>query len=73
MLLAAGGANYSVQEENKGDFQGYKNTTRAFYEEKDKNTKVKAVYNTGPLSTTPMDISGRSMVASQTEFKQNLK
>jgi hypothetical protein len=73
MLLAAGGANYSVQEDNKGDFSGYKNTTKAFYEEKDKNTQVKAIYETGPLSMTPCDISGRSMVASQTEFKQNLK
>jgi len=71
MLLNAGGANYSVQEDNKGDFSNYKNTTKSFYSEKDKETQVKAVYHTGPLSVTPCDISGRAMVASQTEFKSN--
>lgn len=72
MLLAAGGANYSVQEEDKGNFSDYKNTTKSFYQEKDKNTSVKVVYDTGPLSVTPCDISGRSMVASQSEFKSNI-
>jgi len=30
-LLAAGGANYSVQEEAKGDFKSYKGTTATFH------------------------------------------
>jgi len=74
-LLAAGGANYSVQESDKGDFSGYKQTTKDFYSEKDKNTKLTDVlYDKGPLSReTPIDIGGRSMVAAQSEFKQNIK
>jgi len=73
-LLAIGGANYSVQESNKGDFSNYKTTTKEFYSEKDSQTQVKGlVYEKGPLSVTPMDIGGRSMVASQSEFKSNLR
>ena len=54
------GANYSVQEADKGNFGSYKTATKQFYEEKDRQTKVKpAIYHTGPLSTTPVDISGR--------------
>jgi len=30
-LLAAGGANYSVQAEDKGDFRSYKGTTASFH------------------------------------------
>jgi len=74
-LLAAGGANYSVQESHKGDFSGYKQTTKDFYAEKDKVTKLTDVlYDKGPLAReTPIDIGGRSMVAAQSEFKQNIK
>jgi len=73
-LLAAGGANYSVQESNKGDFSGYKQTTKDFYSAKEKDTKLsEIVYEKGPLAITPMDIQGRNMVASQSEFKGNLK
>jgi len=71
MLLKAGGANYSVQDDNKGDFSSYKTQTKNFYSVKDKQTAVKAVYNTGPLSVTPCDISGRAMVAAQSDFKKN--
>jgi len=71
-LLRAGGANYSVQEENKGDFTSYKTQTRQFYEEKDKQTKVKPIYNTGPLTTTPVDLSGRPTVAAPTEALANM-
>jgi hypothetical protein len=72
-LLAAGGANYSVQESDKGDFSSYKKSTREFYTETEKKGTVSAiVYQTGPLTTTPMDISGRSMVASQSDFRGNL-
>jgi len=71
-LLSAGGANYSVQESNKGDFSSYKNKTKQFYSETDKKTPaVKVVYNTGPLSTTPCDISGRPTVASTSEAHKN--
>ncbi len=72
MLLKAGGANYSVQEENKGNFGDYKKVTHQFYQQKDKETALKkVVYAEGPLTTTPCDISGISMVASQSEFFKN--
>jgi len=70
-LLAAGGANYSVQESNKGDFTSYKKKTKEFYDETDKKTAVKIVYSTGPLVTTPCDITGRPTVASSTEAHKN--
>jgi len=74
-LLSAGGANYSVQESDKGDFSGYKQTTKDFYTEKDKQTKLTELkYDKGPLAReTPMDIGGRAMVATQSEFKSNIK
>jgi len=72
MLLKAGGANYSVQDTNKGDFGSYKKTTSEFYQKKDGETQLKkVVYNAGPLSVTPCDISGRSMVAAQTDLLKN--
>lgn len=72
MLLKAGGANYSVQEDNKGNFGDYKKTTHQFYQQKDKETALsKVVYAEGPLTTTPCDISGRAMVAAQTDFMKN--
>lgn len=70
-LLKAGGANYSVQESNKGDFSSYKTATRQFYEEKDKETQVKPIYHQGPLMTTPVDISGRPTVALATDAHAN--
>lgn len=72
-LLAAGGANYSVQESDKGNFSSYKKTTAQFYSETEKKGTVGAiVYQTGPLTTTPMDISGRSMVAPPADFRNNI-
>jgi len=69
-----GGADYSVQEQNKGDFGSYKQTTREFYQGTDKATQVSGVvYQKGPLTTTPMDLAGRAMVAAQSEFRGNLK
>jgi hypothetical protein len=46
-----------------------------FYQEKDKSTQLSSlVYEKGPLSReTPMDIGGRSMVATQSEFRANIK
>jgi hypothetical protein len=71
-LRKAGGADYSVQESNKGNFSSYKKTTRDFYEETDKRTAIKSlVYEKGPLAVTPCDITGRSMVAPSTEFLKN--
>jgi hypothetical protein len=71
-LRKAGGADYSVQESNKGNFSSYKKTTREFYEETDKRTAIKGlVYEKGPLAVTPCDITGRSMVAPSTEFLKN--
>jgi len=70
-LRTAGGADYSVQEENKGNFSNYKTQTKEFYSETDKNTKLKSlVYGQGPLVTTPCDISGRAMVAPTSEVKK---
>jgi len=71
-LRNAGGADYSVQEQNKGNFSNYKTQTKEFYSETDKNTKVKGLsYGKGPLTTTPCDISGRAMVAPTSEVKKN--
>eukprot|EP01128_Nolandella_sp_AFSM9_P007351 TRINITY_DN39_c1_g1_i1.p1 TRINITY_DN39_c1_g1~~TRINITY_DN39_c1_g1_i1.p1 ORF type:complete len:520 (+),score=243.04 TRINITY_DN39_c1_g1_i1:73-1632(+) len=71
-LLKAGGANYSVQESDKGNFSNYKKTTKQFYSETEKQGDGKAVsYSDGPLSTTPVDISGRPTVASPTSFLAN--
>jgi len=72
-LLKSGGANYSVQEQNKGDFGSYKKTTKGYYSEKEKGGNVKIVYSENPLSLTPMDISGRPSVAPTTDFKTNTK
>jgi len=71
LLLKAGGANYSVQEEQKGDFSSYKNKTKEFYAETEKKGKVDIVYDQGPLMTTPVDISGRASVAPPTDFQKN--
>jgi len=70
-LRRAGGADYSAQESNKGNFSSYKKATREFYEETDKRTAVKPTYSQGPLTVTPCDISGRAMVAPSTEFLKN--
>jgi len=70
-LRQAGGADYSAQESNKGNFSSYKKTTRDFYEETDKRTAVKPTYSQGPLAVTPCDISGRAMVAPSSEFQKN--
>jgi len=70
-LKTAGGADYSVQESNKGNFSSYKKATKSFYEETDKRTQVKPTYTQGPLTVTPCDISGRAMVAPSTEFLKN--
>jgi len=74
-LLKAGGANYSVQEQNKGDFGNYKTKTKSYYSEKEKSGSLKSgiSYSQDPLSTTPMDISGRPTVAPNTDFKKNTK
>jgi len=71
-LRKAGGADYSAQEENKGNFSSYKKATRDFYEETDKKTAISSLsYTKGPLSVTPCDISGRSMVAPASEVSKN--
>eukprot|EP01129_Flabellula_baltica_P004107 TRINITY_DN1402_c0_g1_i1.p1 TRINITY_DN1402_c0_g1~~TRINITY_DN1402_c0_g1_i1.p1 ORF type:complete len:474 (-),score=76.53 TRINITY_DN1402_c0_g1_i1:21-1442(-) len=71
-LLAASGANYSVQESNKGNFTAYKTKTADFYSETEKRgSKMKIIYDSGPLTTTPCDISGRATVASASEFLSN--
>jgi hypothetical protein len=46
-----------------------------FYDEKDKSTQLSnLLYDKGPLAReTPMDIGGRAMVATQSEFRSNIK
>lgn len=57
-----------------GDFSSYKTATKEFYEETEKKgDQIKIVYHEGPLTETPVDISGRSMVAAQSELKKNIK
>jgi len=71
-LLSAGGANYSVQETNKGNFSSYKTNTKNFYSEKEKSgSNTKIVYSQTPLALTPIDISGRPTVAPTTQFLGN--
>jgi len=73
-LLKTGGANYSVQEESKGDFGSYKKNTKSYYSEKERSGTLRnVVYNENPLSLTPIDISGRPSVAPTTDFKTNTK
>eukprot|EP01130_Rhizamoeba_saxonica_P004403 TRINITY_DN1802_c0_g1_i1.p1 TRINITY_DN1802_c0_g1~~TRINITY_DN1802_c0_g1_i1.p1 ORF type:complete len:478 (+),score=97.33 TRINITY_DN1802_c0_g1_i1:57-1490(+) len=71
-LLSAGGANYSVQAENKGDFSSYKTKTKNFYSETEQRGNLKNIkFSEGPLSTTPCDISGRPSVANASQFINN--
>jgi len=71
-LLSAGGANYSVQESNKGNFSDYKTKTKQFYNETEKRGDNIVFKNEqSPLSLTPIDISGRPTVAPTTQFLGN--
>jgi len=71
-LVASSGANYSVQEKDKGNFTNYKTQTKSFYEETEKRGNVKIAYDENrPLSLTPCDISGRPTVAPTTQFLNN--
>jgi hypothetical protein len=73
-LLSAGGANYSVQETDKGNFTDYKTKTKNFYSETEKRgDNIKYSNDQTPLSLTPMDISGRPTVAPTTQFLGNTK
>jgi len=75
-LRAAGGADYGS---GKGggtsggeNFGGVKANAANFYAKTDSESKVQVVYQKGPLSTTPMDISGRPMVAAASEARKNI-
>jgi hypothetical protein len=71
-LVASSGANYSVQEKDKGNFTNYKTQTKSFYSETEKRGNVKIAYDENrPLSLTPCDISGRPTVAPTTQFLNN--
>eukprot|EP01130_Rhizamoeba_saxonica_P010338 TRINITY_DN422_c0_g1_i5.p1 TRINITY_DN422_c0_g1~~TRINITY_DN422_c0_g1_i5.p1 ORF type:complete len:462 (-),score=142.76 TRINITY_DN422_c0_g1_i5:34-1419(-) len=71
-LLAAGGANYSVQDSNKGNFSQYKKNTKEFYSDKEKTGNLTDIaFDQGPLTTTPCDISGRPSVAAPSSFQGN--
>jgi len=74
-LRSAGGADYGSGRgggTNGGEnFGGIKSNAANFYAKTEKESKVEIVYQKGPLSTTPIDLSGRPMVASATEARKN--
>jgi hypothetical protein len=75
-LKKAGGADYGTGQgggsRGAQNFGTIKNQSRTFYAETDKKTELKnIVFQKGPLTTTPCDLSGRPMVAPPTEVKKN--
>ena len=77
-LKKAGGANYDLGNSRSGVQAGgsasYKATSKAFFEQKDKETEVKGVvFDKGPLKKgfTQCDLGGRQMVAGAAEAKAN--
>ena len=79
-LEKAGGANYDLGNSRSGVQAGgsasYKATSKAFFEQKDKETEVKGmVFDKGPLKKgfTQCDLGGRQMVAGAAEAKSNTK
>lgn len=75
-LKAAGGADYGVGTgggtRGEQNFGGIKDQAKNLYLEKEKETNVQIVYEKGPLTTTPCDLSGRAMVAPPSEAKKNI-
>jgi len=74
-LRSAGGADYGSGRgggtSGGENFGGIKANAANFYAVKDKQSKVEIVYQKGPLTTTPIDLSGRPMVASASEARKN--
>jgi len=74
-LRSAGGANYGIGSGGGStggeNFGGIKANAVNFYAVKDKESKVEIVYQKGPRTTTPIDLSGRATVASATEARKN--
>ena len=50
-----------------------KGSASEFYKNIERDGNVKAVYATGPLSTTPLDLSIRATTVGATDFKANVK
>ena len=75
-LKAAAGADYGVGTgggtRGEQNFGGIKDQAKNLYLEKEKETNVQIVYEKGPLTTTPCDLSGRAMVAPPSEAKKNI-
>jgi len=74
-LKMAGGADYGTGRgggNNGGEnFGGIKANAASFYAKTDKESKP-VTYAKGPLSTTPIDLSGRPMVAAASEARKNI-
>lgn len=74
-LSTAGGAQYGVggggSSSGGEDFSAVKNRARGFYSGVEKEGNIAIVYEKGPLTITPCDLSGRPMVANATEVKKN--
>ena len=77
LLTKAGGANYDLGNARSGVKAGqsasYKATSKAFFEQKDKETEVKFnfVKPTVKKGLTPCDLSGRKMVANASDARKN--
>eukprot|EP00899_Mesostigma_viride_P012757 jgi/Mesvir1/21482/Mv03932-RA.1 len=77
-LKVAAGANYDmgnrgVEVDTKA--ADYKNASKEFFSQKDKETQIKAhIYDKGPLPKegTPVDLGGRAMTAGASIAKKNI-
>jgi len=74
-LRSAGGADYGSGRgggtSGGEQFGQIKANAANFYAKTDKESKVDIVYQKGPLSTTPVDLSGRPTVAVASEARKN--
>ena len=79
LLKKAGGANYDLGSVGVGSSEGaasYKKATKEFFENKERETTIKAVvYDKGPLKEgiTECDLSGRAMTIGQSDVKKYAK
>ncbi|GHP11858.1 hypothetical protein PPROV_001058500 [Pycnococcus provasolii] len=77
MIVKASGANYDLGNTRSGvkagGSQSYKATSKAFFEQKDKETEVKNLVFAKHTSKkfTPCNLGGRAMTASASEAQKN--
>jgi hypothetical protein len=75
-LKKAGGADYGTGQgggtRGQQNFGGIKAQSKTNYQEKEKETNIgPVVFQKGPLTTTPIDLKGRPMVAAASEAQKN--